>query len=78
MMTTGSAAGASSATPAEEQHMAIDEVCTYAGGKAKPLHRNTIRDWIRTRGFPEPIKLGPNTARWKRSEIDAWIEAQRP
>jgi predicted DNA-binding transcriptional regulator AlpA len=61
----------------EERHLAIDEVCTYVGGDAKPLHPTTIREWIRTRGFPPPIHLSSNTARWKRSEVDAWIDAQR-
>jgi predicted DNA-binding transcriptional regulator AlpA len=57
--------------------MSIGELCQYAGGAAKPLHPNTIREWVRERGFPEAIKLGPNTARWKRSEVDAWIDARR-
>jgi excisionase family DNA binding protein len=56
--------------------MTIAEVCKYLGG-AKPLHTTTIRDWVRERGFPEAIKLGPNTARWRRAEVDAWIEQQR-
>ena len=68
----------SSPKPAlEERHLAIDEVCTHVGGEKKPLHPTTIRDWIKTRGFPKPIPLSSNTARWKRSEVDAWIEAQR-
>jgi predicted DNA-binding transcriptional regulator AlpA len=52
--------------------MTIAEVCRYLGG-AKPLHWTTIYKWCRDRGFPRPIKLGAATARWRRSEIDAWI-----
>lgn len=91
-MTTGSMvvyaamddAGASAPFPApvgvgtaEERYLSIDEVCTYAGGERKPLHPTTIRYWIKSRGFPQAIHLSSNTARWRRSEIDAWIEAQR-
>jgi predicted DNA-binding transcriptional regulator AlpA len=61
----------------EERHLSIDEVCTYVGGEKKPLHPTTIRDWIKTRGFPQPIHLSSNTARWRRSEVDAWIDQQR-
>jgi predicted DNA-binding transcriptional regulator AlpA len=61
----------------EERHLTIDEVRAYVGGDAKPLHATTIRDWIKNRGFPPAIHLSSNTARWKRSEIDAWIEQQR-
>lgn len=61
----------------EERHLSIDEVCSYVGGEKRPLHPTTIRDWIKTRGFPQAIPLSSNTARWKRSEIDSWIDAQR-
>ena len=61
----------------EERHLAIDEVCTYVGGEKRPLHPTTIRDWVRNRGFPQPIPLSSNTVRWRRSEIDAWLAAQR-
>jgi predicted DNA-binding transcriptional regulator AlpA len=60
----------------EERHLTIDEVRTYVGGESKPLHAATIRDWIKTRGFSEPIKLSSNIARWKRSEVEAWIDQQ--
>jgi predicted DNA-binding transcriptional regulator AlpA len=61
----------------EERHLTIDEVCTYVGGEKKPLHPTTIREWVRTRGFPQAIPLSSNTARWRRSEVDAWIDQQR-
>ena len=61
----------------EERHLSIDEVCTYVGGEKKPLHPTTVRAWVRDRSFPQPIPISSNTVRWRRSEIDAWLEAQR-
>jgi predicted DNA-binding transcriptional regulator AlpA len=37
----------------------------------------TLQRWIRFRGFPVPVKLGPNTTAWPESEIDKWL-ASRP
>jgi predicted DNA-binding transcriptional regulator AlpA len=61
----------------EERHLSMDEVCVHVGGEKKPLHPTTVRAWIKSRGFPQAIHLSSNTARWRRSEIDAWIEQQR-
>lgn len=37
----------------------------------------TLRSWQDTLGFPLGRMLGPNSRRWARSEIVAWL-AQRP
>ena len=36
----------------------------------------TVWRWTRRKAFPAPIKLGPNTVGWLRSEIDAWLGAR--
>lgn len=36
--------------------------------------RNTLRGWIETRGFPEPIQISPGRIGWRESEVDAWID----
>ena len=37
-----------------------------------PLGQNTIRDLIENGDFPKPIKLGPRTVGFLRSEIENW------
>lgn len=36
----------------------------------------TIYRWIKTQGFPKPIKLSPNCSVWNASEIKAWEEGR--
>ncbi|RLL73048.1 helix-turn-helix transcriptional regulator [Paenirhodobacter hankyongi] len=37
------------------------------------VHRSTPWRWAKTDpAFPHPVKLGPQCARWKLSEIEAW------
>jgi predicted DNA-binding transcriptional regulator AlpA len=40
-------------------------------------NRITLRNWIRDRGFPPGLLLGPNTRTWGEDEVEAWI-ASRP
>lgn len=40
------------------------------------LSRATIYRAIKERGFPGPVPLGYRLSRWRRSEIDAWVDAQ--
>jgi len=41
------------------------------------VHECTLWRWRKTRDdFPKPKKLGPNTVRFKASEIDAWLADQ--
>jgi predicted DNA-binding transcriptional regulator AlpA len=39
-------------------------------------NRVTLSRWIRDRGFPAAVKLGPNTAAWRESEVNAWLGAR--
>jgi predicted DNA-binding transcriptional regulator AlpA len=47
------------------------------GGSGRTLNR-----WIRTLGFPPPIRLTAQTKRWRESDVDRWIAeraaAQQP
>ena len=36
-------------------------------------NRTTLYRWIKERGFPVGILLGPNTRAWDEDEIDAWL-----
>jgi predicted DNA-binding transcriptional regulator AlpA len=39
-------------------------------------NRTTLANWIRDRGFPPGVLIGPNTRLWDADEIDAWIAAR--
>ncbi len=36
----------------------------------------SIWRFMKTRGFPQPIRIGPQTVRWRSSEVLAWIEGE--
>jgi predicted DNA-binding transcriptional regulator AlpA len=40
-------------------------------------NRITLRNWIRDRGFPRGVLLGPNSRSWAADEVETWI-ASRP
>lgn len=37
---------------------------------------STINKWIKTRGFPEPIRLSKTFPLWSKRELIKWINAQ--
>jgi prophage regulatory protein len=37
------------------------------------VHMTTIYRWRATQGFPEPVKLGPASTRFKSDEVDSWL-----
>ena len=39
------------------------------------ISRTRVYELIARGEFPAPYKIGTKSARWKASEIDAWIEA---
>lgn len=40
------------------------------------MSRRTIERWVRDGRFPRPYKLGGSTLRWRRADVEWWIEAQ--
>ena len=40
------------------------------------VSRQTIWDWVKRRGFPEPIRFSPNCTRWKLADIEKWEAAR--
>ncbi len=40
-------------------------------------NRTTLYRWIKERGFPPGILLGPNSRAWPEEEIDDWIAKHR-
>lgn len=39
------------------------------------ISRVTRWRWARQGRFPKPVRIGPNTSGWLKSEIDAWLQA---
>jgi len=46
------------------------EVCRFFGG-TRPLNPATLYRGIRKGRYPEPIKVGPGSSRWLRTECEA-------
>ncbi|HAR34795.1 MAG TPA: AlpA family transcriptional regulator [Desulfobacter sp.] len=40
--------------------------------KRYETHRTTIWRWVKTSGFPKPIKLSKGCSRWDIEEVEAW------
>jgi prophage regulatory protein len=46
----------------------IAEVCELLG-----ISRSTIYKRLSERSFPEPVRLGPRSVRWRVDAIEAWL-----
>jgi predicted DNA-binding transcriptional regulator AlpA len=57
----------------DDELLDIKEVCRFIGG-SRPLNPATVYRGIQAGRFSRPIKLGPFTARWRKSELQADIE----
>ncbi len=42
------------------------------------LGKTSIYKRIEEGTFPRPLNLGPNTVRWRSSDIDTWISSLQP
>lgn len=41
------------------------------------VNRSTVYRWIKTQGFPAPIKLSPGCSVWSVSEVNEWLESRK-
>ena len=39
------------------------------------IAKSTLYNWIGAGQFPAPIHVGEKCSRWRRSEVDAWIDS---
>jgi predicted DNA-binding transcriptional regulator AlpA len=58
-----------------EDLVPITLACQMIGGRETPITPSTLYKGIKSGRFPAPIKLGPGTSRWRRSEIMAMLDA---
>ncbi len=45
--------------------------------KVLGVSRTTLWRWQAAGEFPSPLRLGDATFRWRRAEIEAWLESRR-
>jgi predicted DNA-binding transcriptional regulator AlpA len=48
-------------------------VCAWFGG-TKPIDASTLYRGIRAGRYPKPVKVGPGSSRWLRSECEAALQ----
>jgi predicted DNA-binding transcriptional regulator AlpA len=46
---------------------------TMLGG----VNNSTVYRWIKTQGFPKPIKLSPSCSVWSVAEVQDWIDGRQ-
>ena len=40
------------------------------------VSRSRVYELMREHGFPQPLRLGPRTRRWRVTDVQNWIEKQ--
>jgi predicted DNA-binding transcriptional regulator AlpA len=50
----------------------LRSVCRLIGG-SKPINPSTLYRGIAAKRYPKPVKVGPGSSRWLRSEIEACL-----
>ena len=50
--------------------MDVGETCRFFGGSNSPLNPATLYRGIKVGKYPPPLKVGPGTSRWIRSECE--------
>jgi predicted DNA-binding transcriptional regulator AlpA len=50
------------------------EVCRYFGG-TRPINPATLYRGIRQGRYPRPVKVGPGSSRWLRTECEAALRS---
>lgn len=52
----------------------VTVACEIIGGRDSPINPSTLYKGIKAGRFPAPVKLGPGTSRWRRSELQAMLD----
>lgn len=55
----------------QEEYLTIKEVASLIG-----VSRNTLYCWQKDRDFPTALRVGIRAIRFRRSEVDEWLEAR--
>ena len=52
----------------DDEMMSQPETCVFFGGPDRPIHYSTLYRGITAGRYPKPVRVGPNSVRWLRSE----------
>jgi predicted DNA-binding transcriptional regulator AlpA len=58
----------------EDELLDLRAVCRYFGG-TRPIDPATLYRGVRAGRYPAPLKIGPGSSRWLRSECSAALQA---
>jgi predicted DNA-binding transcriptional regulator AlpA len=53
-----------------DEMMTLAATCAFFGGD-RPIHFSTLYRGVAAGRYPKPVRIGPNTSRWLRSECQA-------
>ena len=59
-------------TLATSELMTPDDICAYL-----KVTRRTLQMWVSTGKFPQPSRLGYNTVRWRRVDIETHLNRSK-
>ena len=57
-----------------DEMMTLSATCAFFGGD-KPIHYSTLYRGIAVGRYPKPVHIGPNSARWLKSECAKAMQA---
>lgn len=55
-----------------DERLDLQSVCRRIGG-TKPIDASTLYRGIKAGRYPRPVKVGPGSSRWLRSEVEACL-----
>jgi predicted DNA-binding transcriptional regulator AlpA len=56
-----------------EELLDVYEACRFLGG-SRPINPATLWRSVKAGRYAKPIKIGPQSVRWRRSELQAHID----
>jgi predicted DNA-binding transcriptional regulator AlpA len=65
--TPSRAAPTRGAEASDNEMMTLGATCAFFGGD-RPLNASTLYRGIKAKRYPAPVRVGPNSSRWVRSE----------
>lgn len=57
--------------PITLQFLTVQQVCAMFN-----ISRATVWRWVSTGHLPAPVKLGPNTTRWRAADVEAFLASR--
>ena len=58
----------------DNEHLDTPAACALLGGN-RPVHPSTLWRWIKAGRISPPVKIGPNTIRFRRTQLVADLSA---